>query len=499
MPRPNVGEVGRGVGLNLNRLRLPVVRMLLALGAVAATSAILLTFRPWIDTAALALLFLLPVGVATAWFGQGPGIAAAILSFLAFNYLFVPPYYSLRVLHADNVVALIVFLIVAVVTNQLVGRTRRSLEIATDREREATRLYELSAALIGVIDVEAIVQVLAAQVQVACQPDHLEVQLRVDPGGPAARAIGTTGTHTAERRPTISIPVQGSQGLLGEIALWMRRMQLAPSQERLLRAMAGQTALALDRARLAQAESRARVLEQSDALKSALLSSVSHELRTPLATIKASVTSLSRGDVEWDTEARRDLLEAIEEEADHLNHLVGNLLDSSRLEAGSLSTERTWNELAEIVRAVQARMRTALRNHKVEIDVSDDLPLVPVDFVQIEQVFANLLSNSAKYSPAGTTIRIRARPRKGQELLVQVENQSPPVRDEDLGRIFDRFYRVTAADRVTGTGLGLSICKGIVEGHGGRIWANNIPGGLVFSFSLPLLSGGLTPLPEEDV
>ena len=456
----------------MNRLGLPLVRLLLALGAVAATSAILLTVRPWIDTAALALLFLLPVGVATAWFGQGPGIAAAILSFLAFNYLFVPPYYSLRVLHADNVVALIVFLVVAVVTNQLVGRTRRSLEIATEREHEATRLYELSAALIGVIDVEAIVQVLAAQVQVACQPDHLEVQLRVDPGSPAARAIRTTGTHPAEGRPTISIPVQGSQGLLGEIVLWMRRMQLAPSQERLLRAMAGQAALALDRARLAQADRRARVLEQSDALKSALLSSVSHELRTPLATIKASVTSLSGGEVDWDTDARRDLLEAIEEEADHLNHLVGNLLDSSRLEAGSLSTERSWNVLAEIVRAVLARMRTALRNHNVEIDVSDDLPLVPVDFIQIEQVLANLLSNSAKYSPPGTRIRI-ARPTRGgnRELRVQVENQGPPVRPEDLGRIFDKFYRVTAADQVTGTGLGLSICKGIVEAHGGRIWA----------------------------
>lgn len=482
----------------MNRLGLPLVRLLLALGAVAATSAILLTVRPWIDTAALALLFLMPVGLATAVLGQGPGIAAAILSFLAFNYLFVPPYYSLRVLHADNVVALIVFLIVAVVTNQLVGRTRRSLEIATEREREATRLYELSAALIGLIDVNAIAQILADQVQVACQPDHLEVQLRVDPGGPAARAIGTTGTHTAEGRPTISIPVQGSRGLLGEIALWMRKMQLAPSQERLLGAMAGQTALALDRARLAQADSRARVLEQSDALKSALLSSVSHELRTPLATIKAAVTSLSGGEVDWDTDARRDLLEAIEEEADHLNHLVGNLLDSSRLEAGSLSTERSWNVLAEIVRAVLARMRTALRNHNVEIDVSDDLPLIPVDFIQIEQVLANLLSNSAKYSPPGTRIRIAAQPAGGRELRVQIENQGPPVRPDDLKRIFDKFYRVTAADQVTGTGLGLSICKGIVEAHGGRIWAENVPGGLAFTFTLPLSHPGLTPPPEEE-
>ncbi len=481
----------------MNRLRLPLARLLLALGTVGLTSVILLSFRPWIDTAALALLYLLPVGVATAVFGQGPGIAAAILSFLAFNFLFVPPYYTLRVLHADNVVALFVFLVVAVVTNQLVGRTRRSLELATEREREATRLYELSAALIGVTDADAIAQVLAAQALIACLPDHLEVQLRVDPGGPAVLATRTSGARPPEGRPTISVPVQGTRGLLGEISLWVRATRLAPSQERLLRAMAGQAALALDRARLAQAESRAKVLEQSDALKSALLSSVSHELRTPLATIKASVTSLSGGEVEWDTEARRDLLEAIEEESDHLNHLVGNLLDSSRLEAGSLSPERSWNVMAEIVRAVLVRMRTTLRNHRLEVDVSEDLPLVPVDFIQIEQVLANLLSNSAKYSPAGTTIRIRSRSTDEGELLVQVKNQSPPVRDEDLGRIFDKFYRVTAADRVSGTGLGLSICKGIVEAHGGRIWAENVPDGLEFSFTLPLLSDGLTPPPEE--
>ena len=483
----------------MSRLAVPILRFLTALLAVGVLSATLFPMRPYIDTAAVALLFLLPVGLVTAGLGQGPGIAAAILAFLAFNYLFVPPYYSLRVLHPDNVVALVVFLIVAVVTNQLVGRTRRSLEIATEREHEATRLYELSAALMGVIDVEAIAQVLASQVQVACPANHLEVQLRVDPGGAAARAVrGTTSTPSLQGRHAVSVPVQGTQGLLGEITLWVAARGLVPSQERLLKAMAGQAALALERARLAQAESRARVLEQSDALKSALLSSVSHELRTPLAAIKASVTSLSRGDVEWGAEARQDLLEAIEEEADHLNHLVGNLLDSSRLEAGSLAPQRSLNVLAEIVRAVLVRMRTALRNHTVEVDVSDDLPLVPVDFVQIEQVFANLLSNSAKYSPPGSRIRIGAQPAQGGELRVQVENQGPPVRPEDLGRIFDKFYRVTAADRVTGTGLGLSICKGIVEAHGGRIWAENLPSGLMFTFTLPISRSGLTLPPEEE-
>jgi two-component system sensor histidine kinase KdpD len=482
----------------VDRVSSPAVRFVLALLAVAATSALLYPLRPFLGTAPVALLYLLPVGVATAGLGQGPGIGAAVLSFLAFNYLFVPPYYSLRVLHADNVVALLVFLVVAVVTNQLVGRTRRSLEIATEREREATRLYELNAALMGVTNPEAIAQVVLHQVQITCQADFLELQLRIDPGGQAVRAALPPAAAPPDRKPTLSVPIQGPQGLLGEIVLWMPAVRLSPSQNRLLGAIAGQVALALDRARLAEAENRARVLEQSDALKSALLSSVSHELRTPLATIKASVTSLSGGEVDWDTDARRDLLEAIEEETDQLNYLVGNLLDSSRLEAGSLVPERTWNVLTEIVQAVLARMRTALRDHKVEVEVSEDLPLVPVDFYQIEQVLANLLSNSAKYSPRGSTIWIRARPREQGDMLIEVENQSPAVRDGDLARIFDKFYRVTAADRVTGTGLGLSICRGIIEAHGGRIWAENTSSGLRFSFTLPLLSGGRMPPPEEE-
>jgi two-component system sensor histidine kinase KdpD len=461
-------------------------------------SALLFPLRPYLGTAAVALLFLLPVGLATAGLGQGPGIVAAVLAFLAFNFLFVPPYYTLRVLHADNVLALIVFLAVAVVTNQLVGRTRRSLELATEREREATRLYELTAALMGVTSLDAIGQVVLHQVQITCQPAFLELQLRVDPAGQTVRASLPAGGRAPDNKPTASFPIQGPRGLLGEIVLWMPGVRLSPSHHRLMGAIAGQVAQALERARLAQAESRARVLEQSDTLKSALLSSVSHELRTPLATIKASVTSLRGGEVDWDTDARRDLLEAIEEEADRLNRLVGNLLDSSRLDSGGLIPDRTWNVLAEIVHAVLARMQTTLRNHRLEVDVSEDLPLVPADFYQIEQVFTNLLSNSAKYSPQGSRIWVRGRVQGKSEVLVEVENQSPPVRDMDLTRIFDKFYRVTAADRVTGTGLGLSICKGFVEAHGGRIWAENTPGGLKFSFTLPLLSADVAPPPEEE-
>jgi two-component system sensor histidine kinase KdpD len=285
-------------------------------------------------------------------------------------------------------------------------------------------------------------------------------------------------------KPELLIPLETVRGLLGEVRVWQGDHPLGREEERLLRTFASQAVLALERARLGQAESRAQVLEESDRMKSSLLSSVSHELRTPLATIKASVTSLQDETVPWDSEARADLLSAIEEETDQLNQLVGNLLNMSRIEAGALQLQRSWNSLREIVAGVVKRLRP--QAHTIEINFTDELTLVPVDYALIEQVFANLISNSIKYSPEGTPIIIRANSKDENTLLVQVYNQGPPVPEEHLERIFDKFYRVTAADRITGTGLGLSICKGILEAHGGRIWAENLPEGFAFNFTLPL-------------
>lgn len=471
---------------------------LLTLVAVAGTTALVYFSQGFLDTSTIALIYLLPVGITTAAFGQGAGILAAITSFLAFNYFFVPPLFTFRVLHLRNLVSLVVFLVVAVVTNQLVGRSRRGLEVATEREHEATRLYELSAALMGLTNLEEIAQVVSRQVMIAFRPEHLETQLRVDPAGRTVRIHLPASVPAPQDRPSLALPVQGTGGLLGEISLWTKRNGLGAPQEKLLFAMATQVALALERTRLGQAENRAKVLEQSDALKSALLSSVSHELRSPLATIKAAASSLHTEAVDWDSAARKELLAAIEEEADQLNQLVGNLLDMSRIEAGSVTPQRNWNVLAEIVRSVMVRMRNASSKHTVSLDVSEDLPLVAVDFVMIEQVFANLLSNSIKYSPEGTTIAISAHPRDAEWMMVEVRNQGPPLAPDDLSHVFEPFHRVTAAERVTGTGLGLSICKGLVEAHGGRIWAENVPGGLAFKFTLPLTWGGRGPLTTEE-
>jgi two-component system sensor histidine kinase KdpD len=461
---------------------------LLAFVLVAIITTIFFVLRDVLDTTLIALLYLIPLGLITAFWGLGPGITSALITFLAFNYFFIKPYYTFAVHRPTDVVILVVFLIVAIVISQLVGRMQASLAAATAREREATQLYELSTALAGLHDDHIIAQILAKQVQEFSQGEAVELNIT----GPQPFAFRLPETNQPPRPPESIIPMQVARGILGEIRLWRAAPAISLREKRLFQTFASQGALALERARLAQAESRARVLEESDHLKSVLLSSVSHELRTPLSTIKAAASSLRSNEVSWDSAARPELIAAIDDEADHLNMLVGNLLDMSRIESGALKPKREWNILSEIVGSVLARMKHLAEEHRIKLDVPESLPLVPVDYVQMEQVFTNLVSNSVKYAPEKTVIRVRAFV-EDESIHVLVSNQGPQVPQEHLERIFDKFFRITAADRVTGTGLGLSICKGIIEAHGGRIWAENVPDGLAFNFTLPLIWDGAPP------
>ena len=463
-------------------------RYFLSIVLIAAVTAVFYGLRNVLDTTLVALLYLIPLGIITAFWGLGPGITSALVTFLTFNYFFIDPYYTFIVHQSIDIVILIVFLIVAVVISQLVGRAQSGLAAATAREREATQLYELSTALTGLHDEQAIAQILARQVQTIAESEYIELNV----SGPQPIIHRLPEFESPSRPPELIIPIEAAHGHIGDIRLWRGSPAITPAEKRLYQTFASQGALALERARLSKAVSRARVLEESDRLKSAILSSVSHELRTPLSTIKAAASSLRGKEVSWDSRARVDLIAAIDDEADHLNLLVGNLLDMSRIESGALRPKREWNILSEIVGSVLARMKNLALEHQVEVDVPEGLPLIPVDYVQMEQVFTNLVSNSLKYAPSNTVVCIRARP-QGEWIHVQVSNQGPQVPPEDLERIFDKFYRITAADRVTGTGLGLSICKGIIEAHGGRIWAENLLDGLAFNFTLPFAWDGAKP------
>ena len=468
---------------------------LMALCLIAITTGAFFVLRDILDTSLVALLFLLPVGLSTYLWGLGPGIASALFSFLIFNFFFIQPYYTLTVQQPVELVILFVFLIVAVVISQLVGRAQAGVAAATAREREATLLYELSTVLAGLHDGQTICRILAEKVLVTTNGQSIELEVE----GAQPIIVQIPNEPPLPRPPELIVRIQAARGTMGEIRLWMDSPNITPVVRRLVHTFASQGALALERARLTQTESRAKILEESDRLKGAILSSVSHELRTPLATIKASATSLLGGDVGWDSAARKELLSAIDIEADHLNMVVGNLLDMSRIEAGVFKPKLEWNILSEIVGSVLARTHRLRDDFKLVIDLPEDLPLLPVDYVQIEQVFTNLLSNSQKYATINTIIQIRARVQDDSVVKVQVSNQGPKVPEEHLERIFDKFYRVTNADRVTGTGLGLSICKGIIEGHGGRIWGENLADGFAFNFLLPLKQEGLSPyrLPVE--
>ena len=470
-------------------------RYFLPIVFIALVTLIFFTLRDVLDTTLIALLYLIPLGMITAYWGLGPGITSALLTFLVFNYFFIPPYYMLAVHQPSDVVILIVFLIVAVVISQLVGRAQAGQAIATAREREATQLYELSVALAGLHSDHAIAEILAKRIQATSQGEAVELNIM----GTQPFIFRLPEIDLSRRAPELIVPIQAARGVLGEIRLWRAAPAISSGERRLLQTFASQGALALERAWLAQAESRAQVLEESDKLKSAILSSVSHELRTPLSTIKAAASSLRGGEVGWNSSARAELIEAIDEEADHLNLLVGNLLDMSRIDSGALKPKREWNILSEIVGSVLARMKRLMDTHQIDVDIPENLPLVPVDYIQMEQVFTNLLSNSLKYAPANTRICIRATV-EGEMVHVQVSNQGPQVPLDHLERIFDKFYRTTDADRITGTGLGLSICKGIIEAHAGRIWAENLPDGLAFNFTLPLNWDGLSPFqPPIDI
>ncbi len=251
-----------------------------------------------------------------------------------------------------------------------------------------------------------------------------------------------------------------------------------------------QAASLIERAHLRRDSLQVELLQRTDALRAALVSSVSHDLRTPLAGIKAAASSLLQGDVEWDEETRRSFAQTIEHEADRLNRLVGNLLDMSRIEGGALKPEKDWYPIADVIHETLGHLQSLLQGREVRVRIPDDLPPVEIDYLEIDQVVTNLVENAARYTPPGTPIEVDVT-QKDKQLVISVSDYGPGIPKAELERIFDKFYRVLGDQRTSarpkGSGLGLSVCRGLVEAHGGHIWAENRPqGGAVFRFTLPL-------------
>ena len=230
---------------------------------------------------------------------------------------------------------------------------------------------------------------------------------------------------------------------------------------------------------------RSAMLAQSDDLKSALLAAVSHELRTPLATIKASSSALLNQRVTWDAESRHELLEVIDEEADRLEDVVGNLLDLSRIEGGALRPNKEWCDIEELVQDVAARLKKRTSDHPIEVCLDPDLPLFYLDYVEIAQVLVNLGDNAIKYTPDGTLVRLEAR-LDGEDLLLVVHDDGPGLPSDELERLFEPFWRAERPGKSAGVGIGLTISRGLVEAHGGTIGVESAADtGTTFTVRLP--------------
>jgi two-component system sensor histidine kinase KdpD len=258
-----------------------------------------------------------------------------------------------------------------------------------------------------------------------------------------------------------------------------------PEQIHQLEAFASQTALALERALLAEEAEQAKVGAETERLRNSLLSSVSHDLRTPLAAITGAATTLLATESRLDAPTRRELLETVREEADRLNRLVQNLLEMTRLESGALRLRTGWHSLEEVVGAALGRFAHTLKDRSVVLRLPPDLPLIAIDDVLAEQVLINLIDNAIKHTPPASAIEIAAWAGEGA-ITVEVADRGPGIAPGEERRIFDKFYRGSPGDR-HGVGLGLAISEGIVRAHGGRMWAESRPqGGAAFRFTLPI-------------
>jgi two-component system sensor histidine kinase KdpD len=480
-------------------------------GVVAAATAAAWLMFPRFEPSNLVMVYLLGVVLVAARWGRGASILASVLSVAAFDFFYVPPYLTFHVADTQYLVTFAVMLVVALVISTLTVRIRQQAESARQRERRTAALYAMSRELAsrrGVDDlartaVRHIGEVFASEVAVflpaaggrlvprgdrpvAAEDDATERGVRE--WVYEHRQAAGQGTETLPGARFLYLPLIASRGAIGVLAVRPTTAHAfaLPEQRHHLETFAGQTALALERARLADETQAAHLRAESERLRNTLLSSVSHDLRTPLAAITGAASSLLDEPERLDRVARRELLEAIHEEADRLNRLVHNLLDMTRLQSGALTVHREWHSVEEIVGAALGRIGSRLRKRPVTTRLPSDLPLVPIDGVLIEQVLINLLDNAIKYTPAGTPIEIGAGVDDGQ-LRLEVADRGPGLAPGEEIRVFDKFHRGQPAGREGGVGLGLAICRGIVEAHGGQITAENRPaGGALFRIVLPL-------------
>ena len=494
---------------------LPLRDYLYAGAVVAVCTAVSLLFRDSLGLANLVMFYLLGEVAVAMRSSRRIAFFASVLSVLAFDFFCVPPYLTLAVSDYQYLITFAVMLTVALVISSLTVRMRAQAARAVDREARTQALYAFTRELAGepkVFEVarraaELTSEAFGSPVMILLPEDGRITFRRRTSDRPIAPVAeegiaqwafdhdqkAGQGTATLAAATALYLPMKFSGPAMGVMAIVPSTPELTSSPEQInqLEIFASQAALALERTSSAAAVRDAELRVRTEEMRSALLSTVSHDLRTPLASITGAATSLLDHGGQLPDTARRELLESIADEAERLGRLLNNLLEMTRLEAGTVELRRDWHSIEEIAGATLRRLARPLAGHTVSTSLPEDLPLVKVDDVLIEQLMANLLENAAKYAPPGTSIEIAAEAAPGGEAVVlEVRDRGPGFDERDVSRLFEKFYRGKtgsgAGGGARGVGLGLAIAQAIVHAHGGAIEAMNRPGGgAVIRVSLP--------------
>lgn len=494
--------------------------------ALATVVAFLLFGREHL--ADVVMTYLLGIVLVSTRFGFRASVATAMMSVLAFDFFFIPPFLTFSVVDLRHVGTFAVMLFVAVVVAGLTQRVKDQAEVARRSERRTGVLYTMSRELVRSQTREAILraacrhleEVFGARVAVLTRDAGGDVRCLhategfEPPGGKedgivrwvlANRQEAGLGTDTLPAGRGFYLPLAMPSAERDACVLGIFPDDGArfsdPEQRRLAGALAAQMAIALERADLAEETQRARIEVEAEQLRSTLLSSVSHDLRTPLAVMKGTASTLADDGDALPPETRKELAETLLEETDRLERLVRNLLDMTRIESGAVRIQKEWQSVEEVVGGALSRLESKLGGRPVTSHIPADLR-APFDAVLVEQVLVNLLENAAKYSGEGTPIEITAERADG-ELTIEVADRGPGLPEGEEDRVFEKFHRGRSEPKAPGVGLGLAICRAIVTAHGGRIWARNRPGGgASFTLALPLSgeapAGGLPEIQEKS-